>query len=151
MKKPILEFKGKYRFLSNFYRYPLLHQGLVFRTAEHAYQCAKIAHHGDMAISFVKNADTPGAAKKLVRNLSIPADWDSRRVGVMLDILRAKFARHLPSGSQNLLRSWLDGTEDCLLVEGNAWGDTFWGQCPIGEGENMLGKLLMQVRGEIRG
>lgn len=29
--------------------------------------------------------------------------------------------------------------------EGNTWGDTFWGICG-GQGSNMLGQLLMDVR-----
>lgn len=32
--------------------------------------------------------------------------------------------------------------------EGNTWGDKFWGVCD-GEGENHLGKLLMEVRAEL--
>ena len=36
-------------------------------------------------------------------------------------------------------------TEDMELIEGNSWGDTFWGVCD-GVGENNLGKVLMRVR-----
>ena len=35
------------------------------------------------------------------------------------------------------------------LVEGNTWGDIFWGVCN-GKGQNWLGKILMMVRDEIR-
>jgi predicted NAD-dependent protein-ADP-ribosyltransferase YbiA (DUF1768 family) len=31
------------------------------------------------------------------------------------------------------------------LIEGNWWGDTYWGVCN-GVGENHLGKLLMKIR-----
>ena len=58
----------------------------------------------------------------------------------MLTRLRAKFR-------SPLLRGWLRETGAEELVEGNYWGDTFWGVCR-GEGENKLGKLLMQVRSE---
>lgn len=40
-------------------------------------------------------------------------------------------------------------TRDRMLIEGNDWGDTFWGMVD-GEGENNLGKILMRVREEIK-
>lgn len=40
-------------------------------------------------------------------------------------------------------------TGDAELIEGNNWGDTFWGVCN-GRGENMLGKLLMEIRDYLR-
>lgn len=40
-------------------------------------------------------------------------------------------------------------TGDEELVEGNTWGDTFWGVCK-GKGRNELGKILMKVREEFR-
>lgn len=43
------------------------------------------------------------------------------------------------------MRVALVGTGDAMLVEGNTWGDKFWGVCR-GEGENQLGKLLMERR-----
>lgn len=38
-------------------------------------------------------------------------------------------------------------TGDAELIEGNWWGDKYWGMCN-GEGMNKLGKILMQVRKE---
>jgi predicted NAD-dependent protein-ADP-ribosyltransferase YbiA (DUF1768 family) len=35
------------------------------------------------------------------------------------------------------------------LIEGNTWGDKFWGQVK-GEGANYLGRLLMKVREELQ-
>ena len=35
------------------------------------------------------------------------------------------------------------------LIEGNWWGDTYWGVCN-GVGENHLGKLLMKIREELK-
>jgi predicted NAD-dependent protein-ADP-ribosyltransferase YbiA (DUF1768 family) len=60
----------------------------------------------------------------------------------MRELCRQKFA--IP-----WLRNKLLQTEDWLLVEGNAWNDTFWGQCR-GVGENNLGRILMAIRHEIR-
>lgn len=59
----------------------------------------------------------------------------------MEDLLRLKFSNREVA---NLLI--LTGDEE--LIEGNWWGDKFWG-IYNGEGENHLGKLLMKIRGEL--
>ena len=61
----------------------------------------------------------------------------------MLNVVRAKFDQH-PDLAQKLLE-----TGDEELVEGNTWGDRYWGVCG-GKGKNMLGKILMRVREELR-
>ena len=44
-----------------------------------------------------------------------------------------------------------DYTGNLVLEEGNGWHDTFWGvDLKTGEGENHLGRILMQVREELR-
>lgn len=47
------------------------------------------------------------------------------------------------------LRKKLDSTKGYELIEGNSWGDRFWGQSPLGTGKNELGKLLMSIRDDI--
>ncbi len=47
------------------------------------------------------------------------------------------------------LKRLLLATGDAELIEGNDWGDTIWGMCD-GEGENLLGKILMKVRDKLR-
>jgi predicted NAD-dependent protein-ADP-ribosyltransferase YbiA (DUF1768 family) len=60
----------------------------------------------------------------------------------MREILIAKFSQNED------IKGKLLATGDTELIEGNTWGDTFWGVCR-GEGTNWLGKLLMEVRTEI--
>lgn len=48
-----------------------------------------------------------------------------------------------------ILSEMLEATGDAELIEGNHWGDTFWGVCN-GVGQNNLGKLLMAIRSENR-
>ena len=55
--------------------------------------------------------------------------------------MRRKF--QIPS-----LRDKLIATGDAYIEETNNWGDEFWGVCH-GFGENMLGKILMEIRKEI--
>lgn len=60
----------------------------------------------------------------------------------MESLLRQKFNKNTFLGKR------LIETKDIELIEGNTWGDTFWGVCN-GRGQNILGKLLMKIRDEI--
>ncbi len=61
----------------------------------------------------------------------------------MRDLVRQKFLKHRD------LAEMLFATGSAELIEENSWGDTFWGVCE-GEGENRLGRVLMEVRDELR-
>ena len=135
------KFHGEHRWLSNFWPAPVYWAGLLHKTVEHAYQAAKSTDDNERAIIWI--AATPGVAKKLGKKLKhVDPNWDNRKRAVMENLLVQKF-------SKDPLRQMLldTGTEE--LVEGNTWGDTFWGVCD-GVGENHLGKLLMKIRNEIR-
>ena len=136
----IERFAGPHRFLSNFYPVALVWEGRHWPTAEHAYQAAK-CRRSDEAWK-IQEAPSPGAAKRLGRKIELRADWDEVKEKVMLEVVRAKF-------ENAHLRRLLIATGDAELIEGNYWGDRFWGVCR-GEGENRLGKILMKVRTEIR-
>lgn len=141
MTQAITRFSGEYDFLSNFYRCPFIYQKRHGATAEHHFQAAK-AWNKDDGLRIL-NATTPGKAKRLGREIMRRPDWDAIRIDVMYDILCVKF--------QNVvLRHQLLRTGDMELVEGNFWYDTFWGQCPVGVGENQLGKALMRLRATLR-
>ncbi len=137
----ISSFTGDYRWLSNFWPVRITYLGHEYGSVEHAYQASKCADAGDWA-RFV--GITAGEAKKLGRQVRMQADWEDVKLGIMLVLLRKKFAR----GTALVEKLLTTGEE--VLVEGNTWGDRYWGQCPIGHGHNNLGKLLMQVRAELR-
>ena len=134
-------FSGKYRFLSSFYLCRVRYIGISYQSAEHAYQTSKTNRPAER--KKIRRAATPKTAKKLGRQATLREGWDTTRVGVMQAIVKAKFAQN-PE-----LRRKLLATEDEQLVEGNWWGDTFWGICR-GEGENHLGRILMEVREELQ-
>jgi predicted NAD-dependent protein-ADP-ribosyltransferase YbiA (DUF1768 family) len=70
-------------------------------------------------------------------------DWDDIKVDVMRYGLTYKFSDKNPV----LLQKLID-TKGVELVEYNWWNDKFWGVCSkTGVGDNMLGKLLMEIRG----
>lgn len=135
--KPIESFSGEYRFLSNFWRAPTEYDGEVYPTSEHAYQAAKTLNHQERQA--VKEMPTPGTAKVYGTQVTLRSDWETIKLDVMEQVLLSKFSR-----SQGL-RAKLLATGDAELIEGNKWGDTFWGVCK-GVGQNQLGKILMKVR-----
>lgn len=77
------------------------------------------------------------------KNLEMRADWECIKVEVMRDALRAKFKRENNPKLYEMLRS----TGDAYIVEDSP-RDAYWGIGRDGKGENMLGKLLMEVRKE---
>ncbi len=133
---PITSFRDEHRFLSNFWPAPVLYEGILFPTVEHAYVAAKTLDL-DQRRAIAEKAQ-PGAAKRAGRKLVLRPDWDEVRLPTMRALLEQKF-------QIVELRRLLQATEGRELIEGNAWGDTFWGVCG-GVGENHLGKILMQIR-----
>ncbi|QNN99792.1 hypothetical protein P67b_00033 [Ruegeria phage Tedan] len=138
----INSFDGTYRFLSNFYPSPIRVAGIEYPTAEHAYQAMKTMGTKDRLT--ISRLPTPGQAKRAGQKLRIRPDWEQVKVDIMEACLRAKFSK----GSA--LARHLLSTGDQELVEGNTWGDTYWGVCK-GEGQNQLGRLLMERRAVLRG
>ncbi len=129
-------FHGAYRFLSNFWPAPVVLDGVTYPTVEHAYVAAKTL---DTDIrQQIAAIEKPGDVKRFGRKLTLRPDWEEVKLDVMTDLVGQKF-------TDPDLRAKLDATGDTDLVEGNTWGDTFWGVCR-GKGENHLGKILMAVR-----
>lgn len=142
----IEHFSGLHRFLSNFWRCPVWFRGEVWPSAEHAYQSAK--SYNDEYLNKVRLARSPFLAKKLGQNVPLDEHWNEDRIGIMCTVVRSKFMRQ--HSINIILRGRLLATDNQELIEGNDWGDTFWGVCN-GIGENNLGKILMMVRTELRG
>lgn len=140
--KKIEEFSGIHRFLSNFWSAEVTYLGEKYPSVEHAYQAAKAADLKDR--EKIRIAGSPTEARSLGRKVRLRSDWAKMRVPVMTDLLEQKF------GAGTELCEKLLKTGDCDLVEGNYWGDVFWGVCR-GIGENNLGKLLVQIRTQRRG
>lgn len=140
-KRKISCFRGKYDFLSNFYHNCYIEaDGHIYASVERYFQSMK--NNSNIYKSAIAGARTEADSKHLGRKIRLRPDWDKVKDQVMLDGLRLKF-------SDPVLRQKLLDTGDAYLEEGNTWGDRYWGTVN-GEGKNMLGKLLMQVRDEIR-
>lgn len=138
----VFGFTGKYQFLSNFWRHPILFDGDEYPSVEHAFQAAKTNDPDERQI--VREQMSPGRAKRCGHRVTLRADWEKVKVDVMRRLVREKFK------DQTLKQKLLD-TGDVELVEWNTWGDTFWGVCTlIRQGQNRLGKILMEVRKELQ-
>lgn len=135
--------------LSNFSSFEVEWSGFVFKTSEHLYHWLRFtlseSGEGQLMASRVKNARSAHDAFKLAQeNKHLQANnWTRMRTGLMREILREKAAQH------EYVRRKLLATGDRELIE-NSWRDDFWGWGPNRDGQNMLGKLWMEIRTELR-
>ncbi|MFD7629330.1 GTP cyclohydrolase II [Streptomyces sp. NPDC059851] len=133
-------FAGPWEFLSNYSAATVRLDGLAYPTVEHAYQAAKTL---DPAIrERIAREPDPDEAKRLGRRHADREDWEEAKVAVMRSLVGQKF-------QEPALRERLLATGTAELVEGNDWGDEFWGVC-AGHGQNTMGLILMAVREQAR-
>lgn len=134
----IYSFTGEYDFLSNFFIEP---DGTH---VEGEYQAAKTE---DMPWAYrIRAAKTPGQAKKLGRQCPIRADWEDMKNALMRHYVWQKFYDH-PE-----LAEKLKATRGRRLVEGNTWGDKYWGKVKengVWVGRNQLGITLEEIRSSL--
>jgi ribA/ribD-fused uncharacterized protein len=135
---PITSFSGENFFLSNFYITPVMYNNILYPTAEHAYQAQKTGNSHIHKI-FANQVRTARDAKTLGHGLKLREDWSNIKLLVMFNIVRIKF------DSNPEIKAKLIATDTREIIEGNDWGDVFYGVCN-GVGENHLGKILMTIR-----
>lgn len=128
-------FQGSYRWLSNFWPVKVKYLGVEYLSVEAAYQAAK---SDDPEVRFQFCFLNPYQAKALGKKVTLRADWNDIKLSVMTGLLIQKF-------KDPTLAKALADTGDAKLIEGNTWGDTYWGVCR-GVGQNHLGKALMNIR-----
>ena len=110
-----------------------------WKTSEHYFQAQKFA--GTPNFDVIRLLPTPRETFNTAHTLNhlVRADWQQVRVDVMRRAVRRKFEFN-PE-----IRSVLCSTGEALLVEDSPT-DNFWGRGTDGQGQNMLGKILMDVR-----
>ena len=133
-------FFGPWRFLSNFHFFPVEYDGVVYPTNEHAYQAAKT--NDLLARDEIRRVSRPGEARRLGQQVVLRPDWGLVQLPIMVDLNLQKYA-------DVKLGTMLLESEEAYLEETNHWGDVYWGVCN-GIGENKLGKLLMDIRDDLR-
>jgi len=139
----INEFKDEYRWLSNFAPVDIeWEDGIVYPSVEHFYVSFKTDHKPTK--KKIAEMEHPAQAKKYGQKLDLPDNWDERKDMVMMLGLISKF-------QQEPYKTKLLQTGDQYIQEGNWWGDTYWGiDLKTGEGQNTLGKMIMEVRDELK-
>jgi ribA/ribD-fused uncharacterized protein len=134
---------GEYGCFSNFSPHSITLKGTRWPTSEHYFQAQKFAGTPDE--EEVRRAKSPMIAARMGRSRKRPLrkDWESAKDAIMHEAVLAKFTQH------DDLRKMLVGTGDAEIVEHTA-NDRYWGDGGDGRGRNMLGKILMRVREELR-
>lgn len=142
-------YEQEFYVLSNFSAFNLKWMATTFPTAEHAYQWEHYMEAGDYRTAHsIRTAPSAHEAFRIAqdnKHTILPErerKWQAMKVDVMLSILRAKVMQH-PYVEKKLRET---GTRE--LVE-DSWRDDYWGWGPNRDGQNMLGKLWMQVRAEM--
>lgn len=162
---------------SNFYhdKQMIIIDGIPWQSSEHYYQAQKFINHPDY-LDLIKNADTPNKSKivacqkkatrfgaswlvnkekygqltlnnaieiSLQNNVALRSDWEQVKIDVMKKAVFAKF-----SGNQNL-KTLLLNTGNRNIYENSPFDD-FWGIGRNKNGNNILGKILMETRNILR-
>lgn len=140
--KVINSFHDDYDFLSNFYPCKVRCFDHFYQSVEHAYQASKTTNLVERQL-FRNSNLTAGQAKKLGRTITIRENWEEKKYKFMKELVEYKFH------TNEELKQKLIATGDAELIEGNWWGDTYWGVCN-GIGHNHLGNLLMRIRDDVQ-
>ncbi len=133
----------EYGCFSNFAPYSIELDGKHWPTTEHYFQAQKFedAQHREA----IRRQKSPMIAARMGRDRKkkLRGDWESVKVSVMRQAVRAKFTQHED------IRAILLATGDATLVE-HTENDAYWGDGGDGSGKNMLGRILMQIREELK-
>ena len=133
---------------SNLFRRPISFEGVTFATTEHAYQAGK-ARRPEVR-EWLMAAPSPALLAMAAHGLyqwDVTPSWSRIKFDRMRGVLQAKFTQH------DDLRKLLLSTGSARLVESATVDNAvnrLWGEVN-GVGKNMLGELLMELRGQLAG
>ena len=132
--------REEYGWLSNFWISEFKIGAYTYKSVEHYYQSEKA---NTMALkTWISMAPSPFYAMRAgmsIRKQDMDRYWNDNKVDIMLKGIRAKFWQN-----EDLKKKLLATGNSPIHEAGDR--DTFWG----GRGRDMLGKLLVQVREEIK-
>jgi ribA/ribD-fused uncharacterized protein len=138
----IFFYEHDFYIFSNFSSFAIEYDGKLWPTSEHAYQAARFADPEIKEIIHGMRSAHEVFTYAMNNRANSIAEWDDIKFDVMKKILHAKVSQH-PYVKKKLLDS---GNRE--LIE-DSWRDPVWGWGPDKDGQNMLGKLWMEVRGEV--
>lgn len=126
---------GKYAFLSNYYTCDILYKGILYNSAETAFQLQKYPLEQRKKYCRLYPWEVKPLGRKAPINIE---EWDAKKDEIMFEIVKCKFEQY-PDLADKLIKI----TEP--IVEHNDWNDTYWGVCN-GNGQNKLGQILAEIR-----
>lgn len=132
----IVSFKGEHDFLENDYEHPFTYKGIQYKCAEAAF-LAQMSDNPEVWKAFgnLSAEEAREASKKIKsRNKNFTRD----REAIMEEVLLAKF------GNEDLKRRLADTGLARIVATDNG---TFWGVSSSNYGSNVLGDILMRIRG----
>lgn len=132
---------GDYTSFSNFSNHSIELDGYVWKTVEHYFQAQKFI--GTPYYDLIRNLETPKEAAYEGRKYPLPSNWKEIRYDVMKKAVRTKLFQH-PDVTEILL-----STGDNELIENNP-KDEVWANGRNNEGQNLFGKVLMELRTEFK-
>ena len=134
----------EYGCFSNFAPYPIELDDARWPTSEHYFQAQKFADAAQR--ERIRCVASPMIAARMGRSRRHPLrpDWEDAKDTIMRAAVRAKFTQHAD------IRQVLLATGDAEIIE-HAQNDAYWGDGGDGSGRNMLGRILMEIRGKLRG
>ncbi len=143
--KDIFGFQKTHRWLSNMWPVEFEIGGVKCMSVENAYQASKYAGQREVVEKVAKMPafDSKAYAKDKAANPWTTPDFHDKKLKHMRFFLEKKF-------ENPCLRQKLLNTGNVHIEETNTWGDTFWGCCPQGVGQNNLGQLLMELRTKLQ-
>lgn len=147
-------YENDFYVLSNFSAFQVAWEGRTYQTSEHCYQSLKFDYQAKtfekrLAVRAIYQsvflAPSAHEAFKIAEaNTAFRRPgWEDIRVLLMKSILRAKAIQH------DYVYTKLLDTGNRELIE-DSWRDDFWGWGSTCNGQNMLGKLWMEIRAELR-
>ena len=133
----------EYGCFSNFALYPFVVDGMTWYTSEHYFQAHKFLD--EKYFDKIRMAESPMKAANLGRSrkVAIRDDWENVKDNIMRRAVYEKFTQN-----EEILRTLLY-TGDQEIVEATT-NDYYWGCGQEGNGKNMLGVILMELREELR-
>ena len=132
-----------YGCFSNFSKHGFELKGKYWKTSEHYFQAMKFEN--TKYEEEIRLLPTPMNAAVRGRDRSLPlrAEWETVKDKIMKEAVLAKFQYN------NEIKEILLGTDDNEIIEKTA-DDYYWGCGTAGNGKNVLGKILMEVREMLR-
>lgn len=149
-----LAFHSEHAWLSNFFPCQIEIQGLTFKSAEQAFQYTRAIHLKDTHLAnLILRSRNAKEAKLLSHgNNKTTPEWDNDRFDVMRHVVTQKFTQNyelggrlVSTGQHNLIEATIDGFWGAKAsITSKSIRDGTW------MGANFLGKILVEVRNELR-